>query len=82
MRRHPWIAIAAALGLPAMATASVPTYHNSNLRHGAYIVRNLTLAAAANMHRDTHFNATVSGSTSRRTMRSMPLRSVPDSQDG
>ena len=61
MRRHLWIAIAAVLGLPAFAAANVLTYHNSNLRHGAYIVRDLTLAAAANMHRDTHFNASVTG---------------------
>jgi len=48
--------------LTGFASANnVVTYHNSNLRHGAYIVHGLTLASAANIHRDTGFHATVSG---------------------
>lgn len=36
--------------LTGFASASnVVTYHNSNLRHGAYIVHGLTLASAANI---------------------------------
>jgi len=61
MGKHLWFAAAFLFGLTAAASANVITYHNSNLRHGAYIVHNLTLAAAANVHRDTNFNATVSG---------------------
>jgi hypothetical protein len=54
--------IALLASAPAMAAAdSVITYHNSNQRHGAYTVPDLTLAAAAKMHRDTGFNAKVSG---------------------
>ncbi len=49
-------------GLPSIASAdSVLTYHNSNQRDGAYVIPKLTLAAAANVHRDAGFNATVSG---------------------
>ncbi len=57
-----WLAAAwLACVLVASSTASVVTYHNSNLRHGAYVVHDLTLAAAATMHRDTRFKATLSG---------------------
>ena len=39
--------------LPGLAAAdSVATYHDSNLRHGAYKVPALTLTAAANVQRD------------------------------
>jgi hypothetical protein len=48
--------------LPASAGAgSVVTYHNSIHRDGAYVIPQLSQAAAANMHRDTGFNASVSG---------------------
>jgi len=48
--------------LPALAQAqSVVTYHNSLERHGRYTVPGLTLAAAAAMHLDGHFEARVEG---------------------
>jgi hypothetical protein len=43
------------------ASDSVITYHNSVDRHGDYIVPGLTLTAAAKMHLDTGFKATLSG---------------------
>ena len=49
---------------PALSGAraqSVVTYHNSSDRSGAYIVPGLTKAAAAGMHLDPVFHATVSG---------------------
>jgi len=62
MRMPPWLIVVLAPLLPASgAAAHILTYHNSNLRHGAYVVPGLTLAAAANMHRDTGFNAALSG---------------------
>jgi hypothetical protein len=55
--------LAAAAALPSLAFAadSVVTYHNSNQRDGAYVAPSLTLAAAANVTRDTKFDGTVSG---------------------
>ncbi|HEY1614257.1 MAG TPA: PQQ-binding-like beta-propeller repeat protein [Rhizomicrobium sp.] len=48
--------------LPQVASAdNVVTYHNSPTRHGHYRMPGLTLAAAANMHLDTKFNATITG---------------------
>ncbi len=48
--------------LPGMSMAgSVVTYHNSNQRDGAYTVASLSLAAAANLHRDNKFDGTISG---------------------
>jgi outer membrane protein assembly factor BamB len=48
--------------VPAIAAADgVITYHNGNHRHGAYVVPDLTLAAAAKIQRDIHFNASVNG---------------------
>src|SRR6185312_11255990 len=62
MRMPPWLIVVLAPLLPASGAAGhILTYHNSNLRHGAYVVPGLTLAAAANMHRDTGFNAALSG---------------------
>jgi len=63
MRVRLWLAVALACGLPAVAPASnsVLTYHNSNLRHGAYTIHALTLAAAATITPDTRFNAALSG---------------------
>ncbi len=63
MRARLWLAVALACGLPAVAPASdgVLTYHNSNLRHGAYQIHALTLAAAATMRPDTRFKASLSG---------------------
>lgn len=56
------IAAAALALLPGASMAdSVVTYHNSNQRDGAYAIHDLTLAAAANMHRDTKFDGTISG---------------------
>ncbi len=57
-------ALALALSaLPCIASASdsVITYHNSNQRDGAYVIGKLSLAAAANVQRDTKFDGTVSG---------------------
>lgn len=56
----------AALFLASTATLSVAddsvvTYHNGIHRQGAYIIPGLTLAAAANMQRDTKFKASISG---------------------
>jgi len=48
-------------GLASAMDQSVVTYHNSNQRDGAYVLPNLTLAAAAGLHRDTGFSATVTG---------------------
>jgi len=45
----------------AGAAQSVVTYHNSLTRHGDYTVRNLTLAAAGNMHLDQHFKTRIEG---------------------
>lgn len=50
-----------AAALPFASFASVVTYHNSIHRHGAYVVPALTLAAAANVHRDTAFNPVLDG---------------------
>jgi hypothetical protein len=56
------IAAVVLAALPGLAQAhSVVTYHNSNQRHGAYEIHDLTPTAAATMHRDTGFNASVSG---------------------
>jgi hypothetical protein len=43
------------------AAQSVTTYHHTNDRHGAYKVPGLTAKAAASMHLDGGFSATVSG---------------------
>lgn len=43
------------------APASVLTYHNSNRRHGLYVVPGLTFAAAATMHRDARFAPVLTG---------------------
>src|ERR1043165_9413780 len=62
MRMRGWIAVALLASVPGAAAAgSVVTYHNSIHRDGAYVIPQLTQAAAANMHRDTGFNASVSG---------------------
>lgn len=50
-----------AFSAAASASDSVLTYHNSNQRDGAYVLPRLTLAAAANLHRDNGFDGTVSG---------------------
>jgi outer membrane protein assembly factor BamB len=58
-----WLAMVAALSLPVAGSASlsVLTYHNSNLRHGAYQIHALTLAEAATMRPDTGFSAALNG---------------------
>ena len=62
MKTRVLIAAILLAGLPSIASAdSVLTYHNSNQRDGAYVIPKLTLGAAANVHRDTGFTATVSG---------------------
>src|ERR1043166_7809960 len=62
MRMRGWIAAALIAAAPEAAVAgSVVTYHNSIHRDGAYVIPQLTQAAAANMHRDAGFNASVSG---------------------
>jgi hypothetical protein len=50
-----------AVSCGAASADSVVTYHNSNLRHGAYVVPKLTLAAAANIKRDDKFAPSISG---------------------
>lgn len=61
MRKSLWALMLSSALVPSLAAADVLTYHNSNQRDGAYVVPKLTLAAAANVARDTKFNATVSG---------------------
>lgn len=62
MRARFWIAaILLSCAAAPSAPASVVTYHNSIRRHRAYILPDLTLAAGANMHRDTGFRPSVSG---------------------
>jgi len=62
MKMRFWM-LAAVVGFaPAAVLAdSVVTYHNSNQRDGAYAIDSLTLAAAANMHRDNGFDGTITG---------------------
>ena len=62
MRKQLGIAIfALAFAFASSAAASVTTYHNSNRRHGLYVVPGLTLAAASTMHRDTAFAPVLDG---------------------
>ena len=63
MKARLWLAMVAVCCLPVVGSASdgVLTYHNSNLRHGAYQIHALTLAAAATMRPDTRFNAALNG---------------------
>lgn len=64
MKIHIWapaILLAVSWGVAAPASQSVVTYHNSLDRHGAYTVPGLTLAAAAGMHMDKSFQASLSG---------------------
>jgi outer membrane protein assembly factor BamB len=61
MKLHSVLGIALALLCAVPARASVVTYHNSLQRLGAYKIGRLTLAAAAGVHRDTGFNASISG---------------------
>jgi len=61
-----WVlpAVAGLMALPCLMPAhaqSVVTYHNSANRSGLYAVPGLTFAAAANLHLDGGFNATLSG---------------------
>jgi len=51
--------LALTFALPVLA--SVTTYHNSNRRHGLYVVPGLTPAAAATMHRDPGFAPVLDG---------------------
>ena len=53
-------ALLAGMSCPC-AAQSVVTYHNSLTRHGDYVVPGLTLAAAAGMHLDSNFKATLTG---------------------
>lgn len=63
MTRRIGLAAIVLCALPSFASAldSVVTYHNSNQRDGAYTIPKLTLAAAANIQRDTRFSGTVDG---------------------
>jgi hypothetical protein len=68
MKRSVLAAMACIAMLPGLALApwaaqaqSVVTYHNASDRSGLYTVPGLTLAAAANIHLDTAFKASVSG---------------------
>jgi hypothetical protein len=58
-----WFVAAMLAVVPAASHAddSVVTYHNSNLRRGAYVVHRLTLANAANVKRDAGFAPSISG---------------------
>jgi outer membrane protein assembly factor BamB len=59
--RAVWAVVVAALSLGVARAQSVTTYHNSVNRHGDYVVPGLTLAAAATMHLDPAFKASVTG---------------------
>jgi outer membrane protein assembly factor BamB len=63
MRRSILAAMACLAMLPELAASaqSVVTYHNTQDRAGAYTVPGLTQTVAASLHKDTGFNATVSG---------------------
>jgi len=62
MRMRTWFLTTMLALLPAIGTAqSVVTYHNSLERHGRYTVSGLTLDAAAGMHIDRHFQASIKG---------------------
>jgi len=62
MKRRLWTAVGFLVAMPAISMAnSVVTYHNSNQRDGAYTIPDLTIAAAANLHRDSKFDGTISG---------------------
>jgi outer membrane protein assembly factor BamB len=61
MKARLWIAALLFSTLSAQADDSVLTYHNSNQRDGAYVIPRLTLAKAANLHRDTGFSAAIGG---------------------
>lgn len=61
MKTRLWIAAILLSAASAQASDSVLTYHNSNQRDGAYTIPKLTLAAAANLKRDTGFKATIAG---------------------
>ncbi|HEY3637399.1 MAG TPA: hypothetical protein VGK90_04545 [Rhizomicrobium sp.] len=57
-----WTIAALFSGVPFFCAAqSVVTYHNSLTRHGEYVVPALTLSAAAGMHLDRKFKASVTG---------------------
>ena len=47
--------------VPANGAVNVPEHHNHDSRDGLYIDPAFTLAAAANLKRDTNFNGTISG---------------------
>ncbi len=63
--RNASIACAAAalalVGAPSARASQVLTYHNSNTRHGVYVVPGLTPTTAASVTPDTAFNGTISG---------------------
>src|SRR5260370_1319121 len=61
MRIRLWIAAMLLSATSAHAADSVLTYHNSNQRDGLYMIPKLTLASAANLHRDNGFSAAVAG---------------------
>jgi PQQ enzyme repeat len=62
MKTRLWVAVALLAAMPGFSMAdSVVTYHNSNQRDGAYTIPDLTIAAAANLHRDAKFDGTISG---------------------
>jgi hypothetical protein len=61
MKRSLVAAIAWTLAPAAAMAQSVVTYHNAPGRSGVYVAPGLTLAAAANIHPDTGFNAAISG---------------------
>jgi hypothetical protein len=62
MKAVTWVATILFALIPALASAgSVTTYHGSLQRDGAYRIGALTFAAAATMHRDAGFHASISG---------------------
>jgi PQQ-like domain len=60
-RLGPVLVLVALVATVPASAASVTTYHNSLQRLGAYRIERLTLAAAAGVHRDAGFNASISG---------------------
>jgi outer membrane protein assembly factor BamB len=62
MNMRVWALAIALAALPEWAAAdNVVTYHNTPDRHGAYTIPGLTLPAAAAMHLDAGFHASVQG---------------------
>jgi outer membrane protein assembly factor BamB len=61
MRLACFAALTAIIAAAPASAQSVTTYHNGISRHGDYVVPSLTFPAAATMHLDPSFSATLAG---------------------